>query len=212
MLFEPPSQLPEDELEEELREQANSYLMTELVDADVTTSKVTFPPAQSGWYGFRSDRVDEISGRQCRAYAVADLELVSEKRTEHLSQEDLAWLKRFSRDARQGRIPPDFKFPERASLPPPEREPPLTFDEYERADPANGIPHLGRPMRLTSKRRPLKATVWMCDSDEWPIRTDILLRLVTVLTPAGKHIGKLERFLKTRMPQGFPLKLDVPVL
>jgi hypothetical protein len=162
-------------------------------------------------YGFRSDRVDEIGGRKCRAYTVAGLELVTEKRTEHLSTEDLAWLKRYARLARQGRIGTDFKFPVKASLPPPIRTP-MTFDEYAAADPSEPPPHLGRPMQLTQKRMALKATVWMCDREAWPIRTDKLIGLVTILTPAGDHIGKLDAFLRTRMPPGFPLKLDVPIL
>ena len=83
---------------------------------------------------------------------------------------------------------------------------------YAAADPNEPPPHLGRPMQLTQKRKELKATVWMCDREAWPIRTDKLIGLVTILTPAGDHIGKLDAFLRTKMPPGFPLKLDVPIL
>jgi hypothetical protein len=66
-------------------------------------------------------------------------------------------------------------------------------------------------MRTKSHVKHLKGMVWVCDSDAWPLSTNVLLKLLTVLAPAGAHLQKVEDFLQTTMPPGFPIKLDVPV-
>lgn len=215
VLFELPSLEERAEITAQSSKEADVYMASELQDVDVTTSKVTFTPAQAGWIGFRHDREEEISGRTCRVYNINGLDIVSETRTEHLNDADIKWNKQHRKDLQAGRVPEDFEFPVRQSLPPPDR-PKLTFDEY--AAMAGGAlkggpmpPHLGRTMRIKSSVKHVKGMVWMCDADAWPLSTNVMLKLLTVLAPAGEHLKKVEAFLRTTMPPGFPLKLDVPV-
>lgn len=215
VLFQLPTEEDKAEIATRYMHDADMYMHSELQDVDLTTDKVTFQPAQSGWIGWRRDRTEEIAERVCRVYNINGLDVVQVSRTEHLSEEDMRWNKQHRKNLQAGRVPPNFEFPVRQSLPPPQR-PRLSFDEY--AAQAAGTqqggappPHLGRPMRTKSHVKHLKGMVWVCDSDAWPLSTNVLLKLLTVLAPAGAHLQKVEDFLQTTMPPGFPIKLDVPV-
>ncbi len=62
---------------------------------------------------------------------------------------------------------------------------------------------------LSCKSKSYKATVWMCDT--FPLPVSSIGRLLTVLAPTSKHVSRLNDFLTHRLPQGFPVKLDIPL-
>ncbi|KJE92733.1 ankyrin repeat containing protein, variant 2 [Capsaspora owczarzaki ATCC 30864] len=102
----------------------------------------------------------------------------------------------------------DDEVEHRPSLPPPPANP-ITWAEYM-AMPLDGAqPQLGRAVVLKSSVKSFKPVVWMCD--EFPLSVDTVIKLLTVLAPAHKHLTKLKQFVATKLPTGFPIKLEMPV-
>lgn len=54
----------------------------------VDTEKISFERAKSGIYGFRSDRVEQVNGYECKVYVANTVEVVTKCRTEHLATAD----------------------------------------------------------------------------------------------------------------------------
>eukprot|EP00041_Stephanoeca_diplocostata_P014712 m.276856 g.276856 ORF g.276856 m.276856 type:complete len:501 (-) comp19771_c0_seq2:746-2248(-) len=204
VLFDPSAKRGPDS---DLDEQVDAFMGSELTDVDMSTSTMEFARAQSGWFGFKSDRTDDVEGCKCRVYNVQDLHMLTQSRREHLSEADLKWNRQHMKDLQAGRIPPDFRYPRRESLPPP-RTPTMSFDTYQDLRPT---PHLGRTMDLVSKTRSVKGTVWMCDEADFPLTVRSLVNVFTVLAPTGEHVEKVKRFVDCKLPEGFPKQLDVPV-
>lgn len=179
----------------------DAVMSSELIDVDLTVSKVSFPRASSGWLS-KVDRSEVVDGHQCRVYNVADLSMVTRTRREHLSDDDIKENRKRQVEMKKGVAP---VYPRRESLPPP-TPPSMMWEEYARAPPEV---HVGRQMVEDVRNKPLRAVIWMCDGFLLP--KDTILRLMRVLVPTSKRIAAVERFIDSRLPPGFPIKLDVPV-
>jgi len=95
----------------------------------------------------------------------------------------------------------------RASLnPPPESN--ITWDDYIIAPPGK-CPLLGRNLVYKENSKSFKATVAM--SPDFPLTVDMLLNVLEVITPF-KHLSKLRQFVLMKLPPGFPVKIDIPIL
>lgn len=98
----------------------------------------------------------------------------------------------------------------RPSLPPP---PPctVTWEEYSAAAAAisERAPALGRPIVVKNTTKAFSPTIWMCD--DFPLSTDEVIKLLEILAPTHKHLGKLKQFVATKLPSGFPIKVELPV-
>lgn len=95
----------------------------------------------------------------------------------------------------------------KASLnPPPETN--ISWEEYLAA-PTGQCPLLGRSLVYKESSKSFKATVAM--SSEFPLTVDMLLNLLEVIAPF-KHFSKLRQFVLMKLPPGFPVKLDIPIL
>lgn len=95
----------------------------------------------------------------------------------------------------------------RASLnPPPESN--ITWEDYKLA-PSGQCPLLGRNMVYKESSKPFKATVAM--SPDFPLTVDMLLNVLEVVAPF-KHFNKLRQFVLMKLPPGFPVKIDIPIL
>jgi len=75
---------PSGEIEEEV-----DYLMcSDIVTAQMSTKPITFAPALNGWI-FKENRIEHIGDMECEVYNVQGMTVVSQKRREHLSEEDV---------------------------------------------------------------------------------------------------------------------------
>ncbi|XP_035698756.1 ankyrin repeat domain-containing protein 13C-like [Branchiostoma floridae] len=129
---------------------------------------------------------------------------------EHLSAEDLKKNKELLDSLSRGFFVEnscDQPCVRRESIQPPPPSP-VSWDEYVTA-PSGRWPHLGRPMVIKETRKSLKATVAM--SEEFPIRLDRLLDVLEIIAPF-KHFLKLREFVQLKLPSGFPVKIEIPVL
>eukprot|EP00105_Crassostrea_gigas_P018922 XP_011437185.1 PREDICTED: ankyrin repeat domain-containing protein 13C-B [Crassostrea gigas] len=102
--------------------------------------------------------------------------------------------------------PTSYKFQRRPSLPVPE-ESSVTWEEYI-AEPAGSPPCLGRPWVAKGNTKSFKATVAM--SKNFPMSIDVLLDVLEVIAPF-KQFQKLREFMTTKLPDGFPVKIEIPV-
>lgn len=95
----------------------------------------------------------------------------------------------------------------RASLnPPPDSE--ISWEMYLEA-PAGECPLLGRSLVYKESSKSFKATVAM--SPDFPLTVDMLLNVLEVIAPF-KHFSKLRQFVRMKLPSGFPVKIDIPIL
>eukprot|EP00058_Branchiostoma_floridae_P015060 XP_002600548.1 hypothetical protein BRAFLDRAFT_70075 [Branchiostoma floridae] len=136
--------------------------------------------------------------------------LIHAHRREHLSAEDLKKNKELLDSLSRGFFVEnscDQPCVRRESIQPPPPSP-VSWDEYVTA-PSGRWPHLGRPMVVKETRKSLKATVAM--SEEFPIRLDRLLDVLEIIAPF-KHFLKLREFVQLKLPSGFPVKIEIPVL
>lgn len=70
-------------------------------------------------------------------------------------------------------------------------------------------PTLGRDLVYKKSQRNLKGTIAM--SQDFPLTVDILLNVLEVVAPF-KHFAKFRDFVSLKLPKGFPIKVDIPLV
>lgn len=95
----------------------------------------------------------------------------------------------------------------RPNLPPPDK-PNVTWNEYINSTEGNW-PCLGRKQRNKENKKEFKAQLAM--SQEFPLTLVELNKLLDALAPLAKF-RKLKEFLNQRLPPGFPVKIDIPIV
>ncbi|KAM7342078.1 ankyrin repeat domain-containing protein 13C [Cochliomyia hominivorax] len=208
----------------DIEDEVDILMSSDILAAHMSTKSIQFARAQSGWI-FREDRKEVVGGQyQSELYAIHGLVLKQRKRREHLSQDDIqknkAMLATMSQGRRSSLTNSNSNSPEvgtpnvssleitrRSSLPPPPK-PSITWEQYINADTGN-CPPLGRTPVHKQSNKSLKATVAM--SKEFPLSVDMLLNILEVIGPF-KHISKLREFVALKLPPGFPVKVEIPVL
>eukprot|EP00730_Choanoeca_flexa_P012973 TRINITY_DN4831_c0_g1_i1.p1 TRINITY_DN4831_c0_g1~~TRINITY_DN4831_c0_g1_i1.p1 ORF type:complete len:446 (+),score=98.23 TRINITY_DN4831_c0_g1_i1:105-1442(+) len=189
-----------------LDEDVQQALLADLVDLVLETESAEFHQALQGIYGFRTERVDQIGDHECQVYNCNNVSAVTRVRREHLTPEMRQWSKGLKTKLQAGQLADeDLQIPAFEPVPLYER-PKITFEQYLRAE---EYVHLGRPMMLKERKKPHKAAVWM--AKDFKLSIDSLLDILTVLAPASSAVAALKRFVEQRLPQGFPIKLDIPV-
>ncbi|XP_066144370.1 ankyrin repeat domain-containing protein 13C [Euwallacea fornicatus] len=196
-----------EENEMEIEDEVNLLMSTDILAAQISTKKISFSRAQSGWI-FREDRKELVSGQyEAELYTVHGLSLESRKRREHLSSDDLEKNKALLQHFTKGTYNVYNENIRRTSLtPPPEKN--ISWDEYINAE-VNNYPRLGRDLVYKESSKHFKATVAM--SNDFPLSVEMLLNVLEVIAPF-KHFSKLRDFINTKLPSGFPVKIELPIL
>ena len=84
------------EEEEEVEERIDDLMSSPLVSF-TSPGKVEFTRAKAGFWGWRSDKTEEINGMACRVFEVKNINLLTEKRMEHLSEDERETMQQISR-------------------------------------------------------------------------------------------------------------------
>ncbi|CAJ0955992.1 unnamed protein product, partial [Mesorhabditis belari] len=198
-----------EESECEVDEEVDVLMSSDIVSASMSTKPITFVQALSGWV-FRHNREEQIGDYRTNFHVVEGMVLVTRKRREHLTIDDIKKNKSFMQSLATGNAVADEDFKSlqyRKSLPPPGRAP-TTWEEYSGAAPGLAPP-LGRPQVTKFNQKQFKALIGM--SEDFPLDTEILLDVLEILAPF-KHIDKLRRFCEARLPPGFPVRVEIPLL
>ncbi|XP_015585534.1 ankyrin repeat domain-containing protein 13C isoform X2 [Cephus cinctus] len=198
-----------EETELEIEDEIDIRMSSDIMAVQMSTKGITFSRAQTGWI-FREDKREMVGPFQADFYQINGMVLESRKRREHLSEEDLqknkAIMESLTKGSSQGFTngEPPLR---RASLnPPPESS--ITWEEYLAASPGE-CPLLGRCHVYKESSKSFKATVAM--SPDFPLTVGMLLNVLEVIAPF-KHFSKLRQFVLMKLPPGFPVKIDIPIL
>lgn len=221
--------------ESDMEDEVDVLMSTDILATQMSTKTIQFARAQRGWL-FRANRKELIGGQyQCEIYTIQGLVLKQRKRREHLSHEDLQKNRAIVETITKGGTSSSGgggggggngsqmdsisvgtptgsnltlpELPRRSSLqPPPVCN--VTWSQYIDA-PVNKCPQLGRTPVHKQSNKTLRATVAM--SADFPLSVDMLLDVLEVVAPL-KHINKLREFVTLKLPTGFPVKIEIPVL
>ncbi|KAF5284253.1 hypothetical protein FQR65_LT00253 [Abscondita terminalis] len=200
-----------EENEIEIEDEVDLLMSTDILSAQISTKNILFIRAQSGWI-FREDKKELVAGQyESDLYTVNGLNLESRKRREHLSHDDLQKNKALLESITKGSNIQNFDqngIPvRRTSLnPPPDKN--VTWDEYINSELCN-YPRLGRDLVYKESSKSFKATIAM--SMDFPLSVEMLLNVLEVIAPF-KHFSKLRDFITFKLPNGFPVKVEIPIL
>ncbi|CAH8444026.1 unnamed protein product [Schistosoma turkestanicum] len=213
------------------------------------TDKIEFEKSKSGILGWRSDRKETINNHPCQVYCASNVQIITLRRTEHLTEENL-------RDLNQQHNPndnehgtsggdgslvgggcsaaSDIVFPggrgnlltnllqtaasetktdfavthEAASYNPNH----VTPQQYFSPNISTQI-HLddiGRPKVMTTKVKTFKARLWICR--DYPLSLkDQIIPIIDLMSEYNPYFHKLKEFLTKQLPNGFPLKVEIPL-
>lgn len=199
-----------DTMEMEIEDEVDILMSSDILAAQMSTKNITFTRAQSGWI-FREDKKEKVAGQfESDLYYINGLVLESKKRREHLSSDDLQKNKLMMENFAKGGLSAldcNGEPVRRSSLnPPPECS--TTWEEYISAEPGR-YTGLGRELVYKESTKNFHATVAM--SDDFPLSVDMLLNVLEVVAPF-RHFSKLREFVALKLPSGFPVKIDIPIL
>jgi len=199
------------ESELEFEDEVDLLMSSDIVAAQLSTKPISFTREKSGWI-WKQDKAEKLGDFLADFYNVNGMALESRKRREHLSAEDLqknkALLDSFSKGNPVGMEDNPLEPVRRESLNPPQTSG-VTWAEYLAA-PAGQPPLLGRKHVTKSNKKAFKATVAM--SEDFPMKIEMLLAVLEVIAPQFKHFGKLREFINMKLPPGFPIQVNIPVL
>jgi len=201
------------ESELEFEDEVDLLMSSDIVAAQISTKPITFTREKAGWI-WREDRAEQLGNYQADFYTVNGMVLESRKRREHLSEEDLqknrAIIDSFSKGNTQAieADPAPAEPNRRESLVPPPT-PGVLWAEYS-ACPPGQPPPMGRKIVSKTSSKQFKATVAM--SEDFPMKVDMLLAVLEVIAPQFKHFNKLRDFVNLKLPPGFPIQVNIPVL
>ncbi|RCN38361.1 hypothetical protein ANCCAN_15720 [Ancylostoma caninum] len=131
------------------------------ISFQMSTKTITFRQAFSGWV-FKHAREEQIGDYNVNFYLVEGMKLVSRKRREHLTADDIKKNKSFMQSLASGSAVGDEDFKSlqhRKSLAPPGRMP-TTWEEYVGAAPG-AAPPLGRAQILKQNEKQFTALIGM---------------------------------------------------
>lgn len=207
----------------------------------IDMDKISFERNKSGFWGWRSEKVENINGYECKVYGASNVEFITRTRNEHLSEEQ-ARIKS-SRTPLQhflGMTEEDY---DHAGASNPLRDsgasPLLGQDNgssnnspvHEVAGASNAVSDgaapsveeyfsaevdlqgrdVGKPKRVSAKVQRFKANIWL--SEQFPIKLQeqVLPILDLMSTMASPHVSKLKDFVTMQLPSGFPVKIEIPL-
>ncbi|CAK8689558.1 ankyrin repeat domain-containing protein 13C-B-like [Clavelina lepadiformis] len=202
------------EKEASIEDEVDIAMSTDVVDGSMKTKQTSIERVTTGWI-FRQEKSEKIGQFDADFYRIYGLKLVTRKRREHLSEEDIKKNKSL-RDALSQAETAENALNEladtenpvrRTSLPPPDRTN-FQWNEYYSSAPGNP-PCLGRKVKEKTNTKSFEAVVAM--SEKFPIRLENLLPILEALGPKAKIFTKLRDFISVHLPPGFPVRIDIPI-
>jgi len=199
------------ESEMEFEDEVDLLMSSDIVSAQISTKPISFSREKAGWI-WKEDRAEKLGDYQADFYSVNGMVLESRKRREHLSEEDLAKNRQLIDSFSKGKCLEDgldsVEGGRRSSLTPPANEE-VSWEEYLRS-PQGQHPQLGRKVVSKNSSKKFQATLAM--SQDFPMKVDMLLAVLEVIAPQFKHFQKLRDFVVMKLPPGFPIQVNIPVL
>uniref|UniRef100_A0A7N4V111 Ankyrin repeat domain 13D n=1 Tax=Sarcophilus harrisii TaxID=9305 RepID=A0A7N4V111_SARHA len=187
-------------------EHVASRLTSPIVSTHLDTRNVAFERNKCGIWGWRSEKMEIVSGYEAKVYSANNVELVTRTRTEHLSDQDKARTK--GEDPSQSFLGGPTA-PSHNGVSPTN---PTAISPEEYFDPNFSLEarNIGRPIEMSSKVQRFKATLWL--SEEHPLSLgDQVTPIIDLMAISNAHFAKLRDFITLRLPPGFPVKIEIPL-
>ncbi|NXI35472.1 AN13D protein, partial [Galbula dea] len=169
---------------------------------------------KSGIWGWRSEKMEMVSGYEAKVYSASNVELVTKTRTEHLSDQDKSRSKgsktpfhSFLGIAQQHGTHNGAPVLQAAS---PTNPTAITPEEY--FDPHFDLEtrNIGRPIEMSSKVQRFKATLWLCEEHPLSLAEQVT-PIIDLMAISNAHFAKLRDFITLKLPPGFPVKIEIPL-
>ncbi|XP_053058837.1 ankyrin repeat domain-containing protein 13D isoform X2 [Acinonyx jubatus] len=194
-------------------EHVASRLTSPIVSTHLDTRNVAFERNKCGIWGWRSEKMETVSGYEAKVYSATNVELVTRTRTEHLSDQDKSRSKggktpfqSFLGMAQQHSSHSGAPVQQAAS---PTNPTAISPSEYFDPNFSLESRNIGRPIEMSSKVQRFKATLWL--SEEHPLSLgDQVTPIIDLMAISNAHFAKLRDFITLRLPPGFPVKIGSP--
>ncbi|XP_029813216.1 ankyrin repeat domain-containing protein 13D isoform X2 [Suricata suricatta] len=191
-------------------EHVASRLTSPIVSTHLDTRNVAFERNKCGIWGWRSEKMETVSGYEAKVYSATNVELVTRTRTEHLSDQDKSRSKggktpfqSFLGMAQQHSSHSGTPVQQAAS---PTNPTAISPSEYFDPNFSLESRNIGRPIEMSSKVQRFKATLWL--SEEHPLSLgDQVTPIIDLMAISNAHFAKLRDFITLRLPPGFPVKI-----
>uniref|UniRef100_A0A670IX38 Ankyrin repeat domain 13D n=1 Tax=Podarcis muralis TaxID=64176 RepID=A0A670IX38_PODMU len=195
-------------------EHVASRLTSPIVSTHLDTKNIAFERNKSGIWGWRSEKMENISGYEAKVYSASNVELVTKTRTEHLSDQDKTRNKgsktpfqSFLGIAQQHAAQNGAPVLQSAS---PTNPTSITPEEY--FDPNFNLEsrNIGRPIEMSNKVQRFKATLWLCEDHPLSL-VEQVTPIIDLMAISNAHFAKLRDFITLKLPPGFPVKIEIPL-
>jgi len=194
------------------QDQVHHRLATPLIQTFLDTENISFQRSKCGLFGWGGDKVEEVSGMECKVFAANNVEIVTRTRTEHMSQEDKERAKANKNPLLSffgpGEAEPDTSTVSDTSETSSDMEPTKcqqSFSSYLTSEKKT----LG-PREESSKSQKFRAQLWLCE--EYPLSLqEQVMPIVDLLAISNTHFQKLKDFIHMQLPSGFPVKIEIPL-
>uniref|UniRef100_A0A8C4PDL1 Ankyrin repeat domain 13D n=1 Tax=Dromaius novaehollandiae TaxID=8790 RepID=A0A8C4PDL1_DRONO len=189
-------------------------LTSPIVSTHLDTRNIAFERNKSGIWGWRSEKMEVVSGYEAKVYSASNVELVTKTRTEHLSDQDKSRNKgsrtpfhSFLGIAQQHGTHNGAPVLQAAS---PTNPTAITPEEY--FDPHFDLEarNIGRPIEMSSKVQRFKATLWLCEQHPLSLAEQVT-PIIDLMAISNAHFAKLRDFITLKLPPGFPVKIEIPL-
>nr|UEC49173.1 ankrd [Hofstenia miamia] len=196
----------ETDTEADIEEQISMLLSNDIVSMSVSSKDIAFQKVKSGWI-WKVDKIEDVGAFHSNFYTMNGFYLIVRKRREHLTDEmvhsNKNAMKLFSQ---HGTMDENFQCNYIESLSPPKKGR-YSFEQYLMCDAQPS--DLGRKKKVKITRKQIKAVLAV--SDDFPLSKDILVDALEGFLPL-KKFEKLVEFLRNKLPDGSPVRVDVPIL
>ncbi|XP_037697006.1 ankyrin repeat domain-containing protein 13D isoform X4 [Choloepus didactylus] len=195
-------------------EHVANRLTSPIVSTHLDTRNVAFERNKCGIWGWRSEKMETVSGYEAKVYSATNVELVTRTRTEHLSDQDKSRSKggktpfqSFLGMAQQHSSHNGTPLQQAAS---PTNPTAISPDEYFNPNFSLESRNIGRPIEMSSKVQRFKATLWLSEEHPLSLGTQVT-PIIDLMAISNAHFAKLRDFITLRLPPGFPVKIEIPL-
>jgi len=192
-------------------EQVQHRLSTPLIQTFLDTDNISFQRAKSGLFGWGGERMETVSGMDCKVFGANNVEIVTKTRTEHMSAEDKQRAKAnknpllsiFGPQETEAEVIPSGAELEKLG---PDSLAAKSFDQYLACQEKVAV----RPKEEFLKSQKFKASLWLCEDYPLSLQEQVM-PIVDLLAISNTHFQKLKHFIHMQLPSGFPVKIEIPL-
>lgn len=201
------------------RSAVQNRLTHALVCTHLNTDAISFERNKSGIWGWRSNKVDTINGYKADSFVASNVEFVTKTRTEHIDSKEkkkdkgsnniahnaINSILGMAKQHTDGEASSQESVEEdRGQTCGPDG---LTAQAYFSGEATSDI---GRPIELNTKVQKFKAVVWQ--STEYPLSLqEQVTPFIDLMAISNAHFAKLKDFINLKLPEGFPIKIEIPL-